>query len=215
MQTSSPFDQAMARPLLDEPTRKKWRIEKQASSWFEKTAAMAVILGANGHDDDNSETISFLSNDSSPIVSPSTTSNTESNITDLAFSLDSISSYNYNNNNNNSKSGERLFLHSTQRHPLEVPAPHDLWNSSCCSNSSSCSSHHPLTLELVEVDLECADTDLEILRERQAELTNIHSDMQQIHSIQHGKKQCYRISFSRYHTANNGYLSSFFLLGLL
>jgi hypothetical protein len=196
METSSPFDQAMARPLLDEPTRKKWRIGKRASSWFEKTAAMAVTLAANDDDDevedDASETISFLSKDKSLVESSSTTSN----ITDLAFSLDSISSYNYNNDNNsNKKSCGSLFLHSTQQHPLEVPAPHDVWKSTCSSTSSS-SRHHPLALELelVQVDLECADTDLEILRERQAELTTIHSDMQQINSIQHGKKQCYRVS---------------------
>jgi hypothetical protein len=216
MQASSPFDQAMARPLLDEPTRKKWRIGKQASSWFEKTAAMAVILAANDDDedeDDDSETISFLSKDKSPVVSSSTTSNMESNITDLAFSLDSISSYN-NDNDNNNKSGKRLFLRSTQQHPLEVPAPHEVWNSSCTSSTTS-SSSHPLALELVQVDLECADTDLEILRERQAELTTIHSDMQQIHSIQHGKKQCYRISFSKYHAANNAsFLPSWIIVDL-
>lgn len=175
MEASSPFDQAMARPLLDEPTRKKWRLGKKASSWFEKTAAMAVSLASNDENEvEDSETISFLAKERSAVpVSSSFTaassSNGTENITDLAFSLDSIS--------NNNKSSNELLLQSTQHHPLEMPVPHDVSTAS-----------HPLALELVDIDLECADTELEIMRERQTELRTIHTDMQQIHCIQHGKR---------------------------
>eukprot|EP00980_Cylindrotheca_fusiformis_P020311 scaffold7344_cov145-Cylindrotheca_fusiformis.AAC.9 len=170
---SSPFDQAMARPLLDEPTRKKWRLGKKASSWFEKTASMAVALTANDNacDVDESETISFLPKEKSPDLEPASPgSNLDDNIDNLALSLDSI--------NESTKSSQGLFLHKAHQHPLEIPAvTHDVSTTS-----------HPLALEMVDIDLECANTDLEIMRERQAELTTIHSDMQQIHSIQLGKR---------------------------
>ena len=34
--SNSPFDQALSRPFLDEPTKKKWSVAK-LSSWFSRT----------------------------------------------------------------------------------------------------------------------------------------------------------------------------------
>jgi hypothetical protein len=193
---SSPFDQAMARPLLDEPTRKKWCISKpDIHNWFVAKKVAAAIsddcetitfgAAAAAADDDDDDDDGF-----SPDCIPSINVNgisgdsslKETNKDPLSFSIgdpgesDDTSSLEFSVKSTSSS----LIFEATLVHPLDIlPAPDALLNDNEYNEDG------PLTtIELV--DLERADTNLELLRERQTELSCIHTDMRQIHTIQQG-----------------------------
>ena len=192
---SSPFDEAMARPLLDEPVRKKWCLSKP-KDWFRKDNDKVKRTIATLYDDESSETITFLNGKASPSSpcssSPSRDMNSLAKETLKVVSSSSSSSdtveaccspvYNDDKTFNKHNIPRATIL----QHPLDLKVSR---SDDYYYDDQEVEEGQLTTIELI--DLESADTDLEILRERESELTTIASEMNQIHTIQQGTKTFY------------------------
>jgi hypothetical protein len=169
---ASPFDEALSRPFLDEPIKKKWRLAK-STPWFSTKKSKSNTLSnsnpfrKNVVDDDDEEdcdTVSFTSSSSSDNDDSYSTSN---NPFDESF--DELISGNggaNNNNNNNNKTTLTLLVKQAIQIVGKTLPP-----------------HIPTEMELT-VEQDILSMELAILREREIELGEIRTSMKQIHTIQ-------------------------------
>jgi hypothetical protein len=178
-ESNSPFDQALSKPFLDEPARKKWSISKPLS-WFGDHAS------GSDEEDSDYESVCFASDEedieSAPLLRATSTKQQPS-----ISSRDKNSPF-------DQLDDELIFDQvSPGKYPIDA-------NPNSCTCTLVNTTNHPL--ELSEQDEEQgvllmtqavvfqqspADVDLAILRERESELNNIASSMRQIHVIQQGK----------------------------
>jgi hypothetical protein len=189
---NSPFDQALSRPFLDEPSRKKWSLAKP-SSWFAASTESDVedyeSISFNSEDEGGNEVAPLRSSQSTP--SPSSTSGNTSSpfdeIDDQLIMANGGSPESLYDLNPGRRSSNCTFV-STLNHPLELLA-----------EETANEAHNDLSSRLHDIELgerimttrsnplEILDADLAILQERQVEFNNIAGSMRQIHDIQQGK----------------------------
>jgi hypothetical protein len=194
----SPFDEALSRPFLDEPVKKKWRLTKP-STWFGRTTYCSstttthrmnhpLALNHDGdcerisfqssddHDDDHEDAPLLANDDNDRINRPSTSCfdvATDELILQLSSQVQGASCRTSFSSNSSSSSS---------------------------SSSSTCSESFPFLQNLEdgittigsrikkvvmrESSSSSIDLDLAILQEREVELGEIASSMRQIHDIQ-------------------------------
>jgi hypothetical protein len=196
---NSPFDQALSRPFLDEPSRKKWSLAKPAS-WF-------AGASTESDDEDDYDSVSFDfddegGNEVSPLLSSQSTSSPSSTYGDTISSpFDEIDDQLIMAKNGGSpeslydlnpgrRSSSNCTFVSTLHHPLELLAEesaNDAHNDDLSSRLHDIELGARIMTTSRSHPLEILDADLAILQERQVEFKNIAGSMRQIHDIQQGK----------------------------
>jgi hypothetical protein len=178
----SPFDVALSRPFLDEPTRKKWCAASKPSSWFSSSNTSTDTM--NEYEDIDIESVSFGSeadhdNESNPLIPAgsrtTTTTTTRTGLNPFDSIDDEIIM------TNGGASGTASMRSKTAIHHPLVITDDDLEQA-----RMSAMDHEGVSL-IEAVHQETLDIDLAILREREAELGGIAGSMRQLRDIQQGE----------------------------
>jgi hypothetical protein len=196
----SPFDEALSRPFLDEPTRKKWCVSK-SSSWFYSSSesASSSTMAGSEEDDDDYESISFESDDDSNGAPPplsaggalqahcgpgASSCNPFDGYDDELIMANCGESSNSNPvsscNNDSSPKKSQIILFPTSEHPLALPDT---------SGSTAPTTAEPDIEEALitkSIHKEILDLELALFREREFELSDIAGSMRQIRDIHQG-----------------------------
>jgi hypothetical protein len=185
----SPFDVALSRPFLDEPTRKKWCVSKP-SSWFSSS-------NKNNNDNDNMydyeddvESVSFGSEadhdcESNPLILPTSSSPRRTGLNPFDPIDDEIIMINGGGGSPSASMSSKTAIH----HPLTI-TDDDLEQ----ARMSYMHQHEEVSL-IKAVHQETLDIDLAIMMERETELGEIAGSMRQLRDIQLGKSSLVKHSF--------------------
>jgi len=173
----SPFDVALSRPFLDEPTRKKWCVSKP-SSWFSGSSNKNNDT-MDDYDDSDVESVSFGSEadhdcESNPLI-PGASRTTRTGLNPFDPIDDEIIMINGGASGPASISSKPVI-----HHPLTI-TDDDL-------EQARMSYMHQEEVSLIKaVRQETLDIDLAIMMEREAELGEIAGSMRQLRDIQQGE----------------------------
>jgi hypothetical protein len=173
----SPFDVALSRPFLDEPTRKKWCVSKP-SSWFSGSNKNNDTM--NEYEDSDVESVSFGSeadhdSESNPLI-PTSSRTTRTGLNPLFDLIDDEIIMTNGGASGPASMSSRTVIH----HPLAIT------EDGLEQARMSAMNHEEVSL-IKAVLQETVDIDLAIMMEREVELGEIAGSMRQLRDIQQGE----------------------------